>query len=366
MTQDTQTAEETLVSSVIIVGAGIIGAVTAYHLAQRGVAVTIIERGRPAAGATAASFAWINASAGRTKDYFDLRQRSLLEYRTLSAELNGGLPLEWSGSLIWDEDEVGDPADFAARYSAWSYESRVVGKDEVARREPAVKELPDRAVLVPDEGSLHPVKGTLALLEAAKAAGARLIEGWTASRLVTRGDRVVGVETEGGEMTADCVLLASGSDTQRLCDGVGLTVPIEASPGLLAHCKPHARLINHILITPGLHMRQDAEGRLIAGRTFGGGPVPNDRETEGRRLVRDIKDRLKGAKGLEFETATVGYRPIPADGYPAIGFAMPGLYVAAMHSGITLAPAVGRFAAMEILDGAEVSLLAPFRPGRFS
>ena len=366
MTQGNHTNGDAEVSSALIVGAGIIGAVTAYHLARRGIAVTIIERGRPAAGATAASFAWINASAGRTKDYFDLRQRSLLEYRTLAAGLTDGLPLEWNGSLIWDEEEIGNPEDFAERYSAWSYESRIVGGDELARREPALEQVPDRALLMPDEGSLHPVKGTLALLEAAKAAGARLIEGWTVSRLVTRGDRVVGVETEGGEMTADCVLLASGTDTQRLCDGVGLTIPIEASPGLLAHCKPHARLINHILITPGLHMRQDGDGRLIAGRTFGGGPVPNDRETEGRRLVRDIKQRLKGAEGLEFESATVGYRPIPADGYPVIGFAMPGLYVTAMHSGITLAPAVGRFAAMEILDGRRVSLLEPFRPGRFA
>ncbi len=366
MTQGQQTNGETLVSSVLIVGAGIIGAVTAFHLARRGIAVTILERGRPAAGATAASFAWINASAGRTKNYFDLRQRSLLEYRSLSAELSDGLPLNWSGSLIWDEEEIGEPEDFAARYSAWSYESRIVGRDEVARREPALKDVPQRALLVPDEGSLDPVKGTLALLEAAKSAGARLIEGWTAARLVTRGDRVVGIETEGGEMTADCVLLASGIDTQRLCEGVGLSVPIEASPGLLAHCKPHARLIRHILITPGLHMRQDTEGRIIAGRTFGGGPAPNDRDIEGRRLVRDIKERLKGAEGLEFEAATVGYRPIPADGYPAVGFAMPGLYVAAMHSGITLAPAVGRFAAMEILDGVDVSLLEPFRPGRFT
>ncbi|MGH6919428.1 MAG: NAD(P)/FAD-dependent oxidoreductase, partial [Geminicoccaceae bacterium] len=39
--------------------------------------------------------------------------------------------------------------------------------------------------------------------------------------------------------------------------------------------------------------------------------------------------------------------------------------LATMHSGVTLAPAVGRFAAMEILDGARVDLLAPYRPERF-
>ncbi len=61
------------------------------------------------------------------------------------------------------------------------------------------------------------------------------------------------------------------------------------------------------------------------------------------------------------ERVTLGLRPTPDDGLPAIGLlpGVAGLCVAVMHSGITLAPAVGRGAAMELLDGAEVELLAP-------
>ncbi len=75
-----------------------------------------------------------------------------------------------------------------------------------------------------------------------------------------------------------------------------------------------------------------------------------------------------GADSLEMEGVTLGLRPILEDGLPAIGPApgIDGLYFAVMHSGITLAPAVGRFAAMELLEGADVALLAPFRPGRFA
>ena len=53
---------------------------------------------------------------------------------------------------------------------------------------------------------------------------------------------------------------------------------------------------------------------------------------------------------------------------PVVGFApdVPGLYLATMHSGVTLAPAVGRFATAEILDGARVDLLKPYRPERFA
>ena len=42
------------------------------------------------------------------------------------------------------------------------------------------------------------------------------------------------------------------------------------------------------------------------------------------------------------------------------------VYLATMHSGITLAPTVGRFATMEILDGARVEMLEPYRPERFA
>jgi glycine/D-amino acid oxidase-like deaminating enzyme len=65
---------------------------------------------------------------------------------------------------------------------------------------------------------------------------------------------------------------------------------------------------------------------------------------------------------------TVGLRPMPEDGKPVVGFApdLPGLYLATMHSGVTLAAAVGRFAAMEILDGARIELLEPYRAERFA
>jgi glycine/D-amino acid oxidase-like deaminating enzyme len=56
------------------------------------------------------------------------------------------------------------------------------------------------------------------------------------------------------------------------------------------------------------------------------------------------------------------------DGFPVIGFAepCPNLYIAAMHSGVTLAPLVGQLAASEILDRVQIDLLQSFRPSRFA
>ena len=65
----------------------------------------------------------------------------------------------------------------------------------------------------------------------------------------------------------------------------------------------------------------------------------------------------------------VGWRPMPLDGYPVLGFASeaPNLYVALTHSGVTLAPALSQLAAQEICDGTPAdAVLGPYRPQRFA
>jgi glycine/D-amino acid oxidase-like deaminating enzyme len=59
---------------------------------------------------------------------------------------------------------------------------------------------------------------------------------------------------------------------------------------------------------------------------------------------------------------------LPRDEYPIVGFTArcPNLYIAAMHSGITLSPLIGQLAAAEILDGSSVDLLRDYRPSRFA
>ena len=59
---------------------------------------------------------------------------------------------------------------------------------------------------------------------------------------------------------------------------------------------------------------------------------------------------------------------MPRDGLPILGFtpSAPNLYLATMHSGVTLAALVGECAASEILDGADIDFLAPYRLARFS
>ena len=352
---------------VAVIGAGILGASIAYHLAGRGARVTLLDRGPPAGEATGASFAWINASFRNPKPYYDLRMVGLQEYRRLEAELDGRLAVNWNGGLNWDLEEQ-EIEPLVREQTSWGYDQRIVERDEILALEPRLTAPPQRAVFTACEGALQPVAATEALLAGAADLGAEVKIGAEVTGFLESNGQVTGLETSTGRLEADRVVLAAGVGSAGLLGRLGFDLPLQSSPGLLVHSRPMPPLIGRVIESPGLHMKQDPDGRLVAATSFGGTPLPNDPEAEGQRMIALIKTALSDTDKLEMERITIGWRPIPADGFPAIGPlpGVEGLYLAVMHSGITLAPAVGRFAAMELLDGAEVALLAPFRPARFA
>ena len=69
---------------------------------------------------------------------------------------------------------------------------------------------------------------------------------------------------------------------------------------------------------------------------------------------------------IHFAHQAMAMRPVPEDGLPVVGQGpIPGLWVAVMHSGATLAPVVAELLAAEMVEGIQSPLLAGFRPGRF-
>jgi glycine/D-amino acid oxidase-like deaminating enzyme len=126
--------------------------------------------------------------------------------------------------------------------------------------------------------------------------------------------------------------------------------------------------LNRLVLGDRLHMRQTPEGRLVAGADYGGADPGPDAEATARRIFETMKSMLKGAGRFEYGGYTLGFRPTPSDGFPALGRpkGAHGLYVAVTHSGVTLAPAIGLFAAREILDGDRDPLLAPYGADRFA
>jgi glycine/D-amino acid oxidase-like deaminating enzyme len=88
----------------------------------------------------------------------------------------------------------------------------------------------------------------------------------------------------------------------------------------------------------------------------------------GQQFLSTAASYIPQLKTDQIEFMTLGYRVMPKDEHPIVGrfTKLPNVYVAAMHSGMTLAPVIGELAALEILDQVSVDLLDSFRPGRFA
>ena len=132
------------------------------------------------------------------------------------------------------------------------------------------------------------------------------------------------------------------------------------------HTEPTAKILNGLVMSPEFHVRQTAEGRLVLGSDFGGTQPGDDPAATAAKILAKLPNMVRRTENLKMEFYTMGYRPTPADGFPAIGRprGIEGLYVAVTPSGITLAPAIGEFGAQEILNDVRHDLLRPYHPDR--
>ncbi|WP_285107416.1 FAD-dependent oxidoreductase [Promicromonospora sp. MEB111] len=349
---------------VIVVGAGIVGASLAYHLAARGQAVTLLDAGLPASGATGSSFAWIGRPETSDLPSAPLRFLALDEYRRLQRELPG-LRISWSGSLTWDGtgddsgDGSGEGSGEAGRPGGAAADVRAI--------EPGLVPGPGTPHHAPDDGALDPVEVTELLVAAAVERGAELRVGTPAIGLVRDGSAVTGVRTGAGVLPATTVVVAAGAGTATLCAGIGVEVPVESSPAVLVRLRATPGLVRTIVAGPELEVRQRPDGTLLLPLAYEGQTNRAALQDTAEAARRSLLRFFPGASDVEIVSAEIGWRPMPADGEPIVG-AEPGtsgLYLAVMHAGVTLAAAAGRLAAEEITTGVAAPELAGCRPDRF-
>ena len=354
---------------VVISGAGIIGVSIAYHLAQRGAQVTILEKQRPGNGATRNSFAWLNANK-QPRSYYDLNLMGILGWHRLCTEIGPPLQIQWGGSVRW----VPAGADVAflrkrsEQFEQWGYPISLVEQDEFARLLPGVSPGSfGSASFSSLEGTVDPMHALIVLLHKAQQFGVKVEYPCEVTGLDLADDRVHRIQTTRGPMEADVVVLASGVDTPRLAQMAGVAVPLKESPGLLAHSTPQARILDRVALAPGADIKQNLDGRIVTGVDFGPSANTDTSLESGRKLLQNAERYIEKLKGVPLESVTLGHRVLPQDGFPIVGFPerRPNLYIAAMHSGMTLCPIIGQLAAMEILDGVAVDLLASYRLSRF-
>ena len=351
---------------IVIIGAGIIGSSLAYHLAKRGARVTIVDAQHPAAGATGKSFGWLNATfSKRPRSYFDFSMLGIEGWRRLEQELAGDLEVQWGGSVAWFPPgrEAEQLRRDVVQHRQWGYAVRLLDEAEVRRLLPHVSTGPVGVACHSEpEGAVDPIHAVSVLLEKARQHGGADIR---YPCQVTRFDRTV--HTSQGAIEADVVVLACGVDSPQLARLAGVNVPLKDAPGILVHTTPQRPVIDRIVQAPGVHFRQKLDGRIVAGgQIVGGAGTAQTPEADELEIFARLGEFLGFAGAIE--QVTLGYRVMPADEYPIIGYAekCPNLYVAATHSGVTLAPVIGELAAIEILDRVQQPQLAPYRPARFA
>lgn len=362
---------------IVVVGGGIVGASIAYHLVRRGAHVVLVEAARPGAGSTEKSFGWLNATfSKRPRAYFDLNQLGLAGWRRLETELGGEVKIRWGGSVCWTAADATADAlrEDVRRHQEWGYAAHLVDEDELRQLLPNVAPGDFGAACHSEfEGAVDPMDAVKALLRQVREAGGEVRYPFEVESLKIENGGVTAVRSPDDDIDCDVVVLAAGVDTQRLAEMAEISVPLKASRGVLVHTRPQPRLIDRVVIAPGVHCKQKLDGRVVVGgRIVAGvgtadGDVP-DPDENGQQILRQAAHVLPGIRGVAVERVTVGDRVMPADEYPVVGFSTrtPNLYVAAMHSGVTLAPLIGQWATLEILDGAHVSALEAYRPSRFN
>lgn len=367
-------------TKIIIVGAGVIGACLAYHLSLRPRnVITVLERDIPGAGASGHSFAWVNAFGKDPRDYHTLNRRSLDMWYRLAHELNTDIGIHYGGEMRW-ENRTERAAQLERRIrqlQTWGYPCRLISRDEMLTLEPEL--LPGRVVAAShSEADIHVEtdKFISVCLERAQEYGAIVQSKTSVTDFVTHNGKVAAVKTPDAEYPCDIVVLASGVQTTELASLLDIHIPQQKSPGIVIQTTPCVPILTNVAVIHApptnenyqhLHLRQLTGRTLRIGQGTQEGINRDDSQEHADALLAQAKAYLPTIADAEAIPTPVGYRPMPLDGFPILGFAktVPNLYIALMHSGVTLAPLVGEMSTIEIVDGARVDWFSPYRLERF-
>ena len=372
---------------IAVIGAGIIGACVAARLAERNAQVLLLDKGEPGHGTTNASYAWVNANQKLPRAYFDLNVAGMEEYQRLAWQ---HAPATWyhrDGNLIWfaDSAEASALAERVARLQEWGYAADLLPVTQaIADLEPALgggdTNPSSQMAWFPQEAWVDTLAMTDRLVAATRHGGGRVLTG--PDREVTGISRddghVTAITLRGGQtLPVRAVVNAAGAAGAAIAAMVDRDLPMQDSPGMIIRATlPEGvdgltRLNDRDVIA----MRPDGPGRVLIAldvdavaelQGLAYGPLPSDHPLVGRVMAL-AADAAPGLAVAQPVAAIIAPRPMPADGYPSVGSVpgIPGYFEAITHSGVTLAPLIGRALAAEILGHPPDPLFAPFRPNRF-
>ena len=376
----------TSTSDVVIVGGGIVGAATAYYLACRGIASTIVERDRVAAHASGFSYAALGTfdEAGMDGAHFDVASEGMRLHREL-ADL---LPAETGTQTdfrdrpqLWlaftDEEiaEARNPTGWAKRKQQWEVEDqgqrvRIVDADEARRIEPRITPSAIGAVYTEGTADVNAHRLTVALAAAAEKRGATIRTG-TVADVERSGGRVTGVVLESGRIDCGSVVVAMGPWSESASDWLG--VPIRMSPwkGQILRLRLPGPPIECSVAGYDHFASTKPDGLAWVGPTFEDAGIDETTTREGRdEIMAEVVKIVPSLAEGELALHTACVRPLSADRKLILG-RVPGLEGAYTATGggrlgLMMGPAMGSLTAELIATGSTSVPLDEFDPGRFA
>jgi glycine/D-amino acid oxidase-like deaminating enzyme len=326
----------------IVIGGGIVGSSVALNLARRGIKVSVFDRlGESVLGATTpASWAWINANQKSPQAYQWLNQLGMHAWRKDPVVIE--LP-NWNGALV----QFKDTPIFHGGYSV----EGPLSKHRVHELEPQsnFSFFNGSVYFFSDEGCVDPAAAVRSMRQAAHGFGVQFRSGQNVTSLIRDPQgRVTGVQSyslSGESVTstmADVVVVAAGSGSAAPSLG-GL--PLTHSPGQIAFARPRdssSTRLKRILVDTlrESHVLQRQDGTIVVGGGYlerGGQSVtpPGSKSSQTRETVDSGCELLNVAKQVapgpvsnaDFAYAAEAVRPMPSDGWPAVGYLEPGLYM---------------------------------------
>ena len=354
-------------ADVIVIGAGVQGASLAFHLAGRGVSVLVLEKGAVAGEAT-------GRSSGFVRMHYDLEVESRLAWASYPyfrdwAELvgHGDCAFVRTGfvQLISAELEGSLRAN-VEMHQRVGIETQVIGSREVAELIPgAVVDDVVVAAYEPGSGYADPAGTAAGFLAAARAAGARVIQGCRVDTVTVDGDRVTGVGTDRGAFEAPVVVNVAGAWAGRLARTVGLEIPIEAWRHDTAYFglpAGHPTGLPIVIDDPNdVYFRPEGGELMLVGletnNEIGGSPDRPLGQMDPAAIelmIERVCRRLPWMADGTLRTAHGGQDGITPDQRAILDQAGPdGFYLACGFSGtgFKTAPAIGACMAELILDG---------------
>jgi glycine oxidase len=363
---------------VLVIGGGVIGGAVALSLADRGLAVTVLESGRIGRGASwaAAGVLAPDWSGHDPAVLTRLAADSLAMWPEWVAELERrsgiGLNFRRDGLINVQADPSAEslPPELGVEPPPLAAGERL-SVSELRRMEPILTGPILGGVLDGEVAQVDNPRLTPALMRAAADRGAIVREGALVIGIERAGSRCVGVRlADGSILSAGAVVLAAGAWSGPLAESIGVSaLPMTPWRGQMLLFDAPAQPVRRIIFCGELVLIPRPHGPLIVGTTFENAGFDCRVTLGGIAHILARADRIVSGLGdLPFSRAWAGLRPGTPDGMPHMGPVQgwDGLFAATGHGrkGIILAPLCGELMARLIVEGDFDDRLEGCRPGR--